>query len=378
MKLVLHIGTGKTGTTSIQKFFVDNSRKMLEQGIFYPVKRSVVPNHILLPAGFVKQGSIEIPRNRFYLDSVYEFNKDYQKFKFSLDRELEKHKPIVLVLSAEQLFRDFSNKSAISLKDFLEPYFDEITVVAYVRDPASDYASRISQHIRTGILMSPPALRNVRAVLEYYESQFPGCVRVNAFEREQLVSGDVVADFISKYLPNQISIYDANKPDILNEGLPAELLLKLQEARLLLQPVGKRPTIETSGLMSEIVKRYMKHYSRKGSDKVFLKQEIKDYLENSAVDYVWLKDKYDVAFKCLDYKKIQNIENKFANYTLLSDVATINKSLPIRLNHIVPSISPVSIFFRTKFFIYVGQLMRFYGMYLQNTTLFRFLKRKLI
>jgi hypothetical protein len=375
MKLVLHIGSGKTGTTSIQKFFVNNSDRLLEHGVFYPVKRSVVPNHILLPAGFVRHGSIAIPRSRFYLDSFDRFKKDYQKFKRALDLQLQKHKPNVLVLSAEQLFRDFSDKSTISLKDFLKPYFDEITVVAYVRDPASDYASRISQHISTGILMQPPAVRDVRAVLEYYESQFPGCVKVNAFERKQLIEGDVVADFVSKYVPEATSIYIANKPTVYNEGLPAELLLKLQEARLSFQPVGKRPQIETSALMSRIIKCYLKLYSRKGSGKVTLKQEVKDYLESSAVDYVWLRDSYGVAFNSLDYEKIGNIESKFSNYILLSDVATVSRSSLATLSHIVPSMLPLASFIRTQYFIWVGQLMRFYGMYLENSSLIRFARK---
>lgn len=362
MRLVLHIGSGKTGTTSIQKFFVNNSDKLLEKGVFYPVKKSIVPNHILLPVGFVRHGSISTSHNRFYLDSFDRFKQDYEKFKCALDQELQRHQPDVLVLSAEQLFRDFSDKSIVSLKDFLKPYFDEITVVAYVRDPVSDYASRVSQHIRTGMLMSPPVVRDVRAVLEYYESQFPGCVRVNAFERAQLVEGDVVADFISKYVPEAKSLYIANKPSMLNEGLPSELLLKLQEVRLSFQAAGKRPHIATSVLMARIIKNYLKHYSLKGSEKVNLKQEVKDYLESAAVDYAWIREKYGVIFNSLDYDKIGVLENKLSDSNLLSDVATVNQSALKALDHIVPSISPMATFIRTQCFIWSGKVTRFYRM----------------
>jgi hypothetical protein len=198
---------------------------------------------------------------------------------------------------------------------------------------------------------------------------------VNAFERKQLIEGDVVADFVSKYVPEATSIYIANKPTVYNEGLPAELLLKLQEARLSFQPVGKRPQIETSALMSRIIKCYLKLYSRKGSGKVTLKQEVKDYLESSAVDYVWLRDSYGVAFNSLDYEKIGNIESKFSNYILLSDVATVSRSSLATLSHIVPSMLPLASFIRTQYFIWVGQLMRFYGMYLENSSLIRFARK---
>lgn len=369
MKLVLHIGSGKTGTTSIQKFFINNSDKLLNHGVFYPVKRSIVPNHILLPAGFVRHGSISTSHNRFYLDSFDRFKKDYEKFKYALDQELQKQKPDVMVLSAEQLFRDFSDKSTVSLKDFLKPYFDEIVVVAYVRDPVSDYASRVSQHIRTGMLMLPPVVRDVRAVLQYYESQFPGCVKVNAFERDQLVEGDVVADFISKYVPEAMSIYIANKPSIQNEGLPVEILLKLQQVRLSFQPEGKRPQIATTVLMSRITKNYLKHYSQKNSGKVILKQEVKDYLESSAVDYVWLRDTYGVTFNSLDYERVRETENKLSHYTLLSDVAIVDQSSLAALNYIVPSVSPMASFIRTQCFTWAGQVMRFYRMNIKHSPL---------
>lgn len=36
-KLILHIGTEKTGTTSIQKFLNLNKDELLNEGIFYPM-----------------------------------------------------------------------------------------------------------------------------------------------------------------------------------------------------------------------------------------------------------------------------------------------------------------------------------------------------
>jgi len=366
MKLVLHIGSGKTGTTSIQNFFVRNAKELSEKGVLYPVSKSVAPNHILLPAGFVRENSIPIPHNRFYLDNFNKYKEDFSRFMQALDHDIEKQRPDVLVLSAEQLFRDFSAVSALDFSALLQPYFDEITVVAYVRDPVSDYASRISQKVRTGSLMFPPAVREVRSVLEYYESQFPGCVHVNAFERDQLVNGDVVFDFVTKYVPEALGTLQAKKLPSYNESLPVELLLKLQEQRLRFQPEGKRPAIETSAFISVMTKRFSKAYPAQKNGKLKLKPKVEDYLRQSALDYRWLRDQYGVTFNSLDYEQMRSTESSFANCTRLSEVALIDEASSTKLDHIIPPVSAFANYVRTKRYIVNCQLMRIYRIFLAS------------
>lgn len=376
MKLVLHIGSGKTGTTSIQNFFVRNADKLKEVGVLYPVNKSVAPNHILLPAGFVKHDSISIPHNRFYLDDFDKYKNDSIRFMHALDSDIRKTSPKVLVMSAEQLFRDFSEVSAIDFSEFLAPYFDEIIVVAYVRDPVSDYTSRISQKMRTGGLVFSPVVRNVRSVLEYYESQFPGCVRVNAFERDQLTDGDVIRDFVSKYVPEALGLLNTNKPSIYNESLPQELLFCLQQARIQYQPVGIRPEIKTSAFISVMTKNYMKTHAAEKSSRLKLKPEVEAYLQASADDYFWLKNKYGVTFKNLDYESIKLPQETLGNCTGLSDIVLMNESSLAVLDSIIPSNSAISCFLRTKRYILFCQVMRLYRIFVARSWLGK-LKRKL-
>lgn len=375
MKLVLHIGSGKTGTTSIQNFFVSNAEKLKDVGVLYPVNKSVAPNHILLPAGFVRHNSIPIPHNRFYLDDFDKYQNDFIRFKHALDNDIKRTQPKVLVLSAEQLFRDFSEVSAIEFSEFLAPYFDEIIVVAYIRDPVSDYTSRISQKMRTGGLVFSPVVRNVRSVLEYYESQFPGCVRVNAFDRDQLIEGDVVTDFVSKYVPEALSLLNANKPSSYNESLPQALLFCLQKTRISFQPAGVRPRIETSALISVITKNYMKTYSAGKNDKLKLRPDVDAYLKASAADYLWLKSRYAVVFKNLDYENINLPQESLSSCTGLSDIVIMNDS-SVTLDNIVPSVSVIANFVRTKRYVLYCQLMRVYRIFIARSWLGK-LKRRI-
>jgi len=376
MKLVLHIGSGKTGTTSIQNFFVRNAEELSANGVLYPVNKSVAPNHILLPAGFVKNNAIQIPHNRFYLDDFNKYKDDFVRFMRALDADIKEQQPAVLVLSAEQLFRDFTEVAELGFAEFLKPYFDEIAVVAYVRDPVSDYASRISQKVRTGGLMFPPIVRDVRSVLEYYESQFPGCVHVNAFERDQLVNGDVVFDFVTKYVTQALSTLQAKKLPSYNESLPVELLLKLQEQRLRFQPEGKRPEIETSAFISAMTRNFSQAYPAKKNGKLKLKPEVEDYLRQSAIDYLWLRDQYGVTFNSLNYENMKTTESSFADCARLSEVAVVDEASLVQLDHIIPPVSAFANYIRTKRYIAKCQLMRLYRIFLACGSLGQ-LKRKL-
>lgn len=362
MKLLLHIGSSKTGTTSIQNFFVSNADKLLEKGILYPVKNSVAANHILLAAGFVRHNSIPIPHSRIYQENFDKYKSDFIRFKKALDKDIKNFKPKLLVLSAEQLFRDFSRVSAIQFSDFLRPYFNEIEVVAYVRDPVSDYTSRAAQQIRTGKLMRTPAVRDVRSVLEYYESQFPGCVRVNAFDREKLFDGDVVADFLTKYAPEAMDIYKASQPVVYNESLPAELLLELQEARLRIQPTGFCPKMKVLAELSRISKHFRDTHNVKTIDKLRLKPEIENYLTQSATGYLWLKDRYGITFKNLNYELIKPTEERYSDYTRLTDIAVVAEQPKTQLGFRSPVISIFSSCYGAMRYTFHWSWIRFYRM----------------
>ncbi len=44
MRFVIHIGTHKTGTSSLQTFCVANRRTLLDQGIYYPTNKYASQN----------------------------------------------------------------------------------------------------------------------------------------------------------------------------------------------------------------------------------------------------------------------------------------------------------------------------------------------
>ena len=55
MKIILHIGNYKTGTSALQNFLYKNRQKLMEYGIYYGNTWEVVHNHAGLALGILKE-----------------------------------------------------------------------------------------------------------------------------------------------------------------------------------------------------------------------------------------------------------------------------------------------------------------------------------
>ena len=321
MRLILHIGSSKTGTTTIQQFFCRNQSVLLEQGVFYPVKGNHMAHHVLMPASFVQKEKYTLPNNRFYMGNSKRYWSSFQVFWTNVLNDIDKHKPHTVILSAETLFHDFSGISERPLADFLGQYFDDIQVVAYIRSPASDYKSRLAQQIRTALIPIYPQARSIRSVIEYYESQFPKAVNLYPFEKKQLVDGDVLKDFLTNNVPEVLHLIRTDTLQLKNTSLHPALLQRLQRVRLFVQPDKELPNIMTNALVVWFAGTYA-DYNRKQSQggSMELKVDINDYLQSSAVDYKWLKETYNVSFSDLDYSKIKEKKNPYTELVFLEDI----------------------------------------------------------
>jgi hypothetical protein len=323
-KLILHVGHGKTGTTSLQHYLYNNSTELLDLGYLYPTKKSSRENHALLPAGFV-QGEAFKTTNSAYMDGFRRFEQDFQRFWKALLTDIERYSPHTVVLSAEQMFRDFSELSRISMANFLNQYFSSIEVVAYVRSPGPDYLSRLAQRAKTGNQFPELKARKIRKVLEFYEGQFPGCVQVRPFDRKQLLEGDIVNDFISRYLPEALPSLQQVKSSLANTSLPWPLLRGLRELRLRAQPKVATVSFSTKARLSVAAIDYARLHPKKQKYEVRLQPDVEDFIRCSAVDHLWLKERYGVVFADLDYTRIGIVQSPFSDDEPLERIVDFSK-----------------------------------------------------
>ena len=123
-KLYLHIGTHKTGTTSIQKFLARNRNKLLDLGYLYPlsgrVKALSIAHHKL------SWGVMRAKRFRRVTGRWEELGQEWKK----LHKEIANEKKENVIISAE----DFSNLNAntiSALQKRLSRY--DTKIVIYLR-----------------------------------------------------------------------------------------------------------------------------------------------------------------------------------------------------------------------------------------------------
>jgi len=168
MKCYLHIGTEKTGTTSIQLFFSDNRTLLAEKGYYY-LESLGLPHNKFLPLAAINLSRRYGLTKKLKLitdDELLEFQKNIQ---LRLKNEVEKLPHYAKVIcSSEHIQSRLTTVEEIErLKIILnEVGLDDITVIVYFRNPSKTANSLFSTSIKGG-----ETLRNVPPPTEeYYEN----------------------------------------------------------------------------------------------------------------------------------------------------------------------------------------------------------------
>ena len=214
MDLVLHIGTEKTGTTSIQEFLKKNRDKLRKKGVYIPQSPMVGNgNHRWIPL---------IASNDNYSD---EFAK-IQNFKSLEDRKERVNKKRLelidecrnaaascktLIFTSEHFQSRLSGIEEIQrLKKLVEKLASSIRIIVYLRDPLKTAVSLLSTAIKGGLtwvgLPSPKQqyiekICNHAQIIRLWQECFPDAeIIVRRFEKSVLKKEDVVIDFCSQVI----------------------------------------------------------------------------------------------------------------------------------------------------------------------------------
>lgn len=205
MVLYLHIGTEKTGSTSIQRFFAANRERLAANGILYPSAPGRA-NHLALAGLAHKKPGGEIWR-KLKIESEDDYKSFRAELRSNLAAELASHAGEKTILSNEHCSSRLKSTAEIEdLRLFLSEFFDDIRVVVYLRRQDDFFVSTYSTAIKTGhteplALPQPHKLANrydYWDLLSRWAAVF-GRERLicRKFERESLAGGDVVRDALA-------------------------------------------------------------------------------------------------------------------------------------------------------------------------------------
>lgn len=205
MELFLHIGTEKTGTTSIQHFMAHNRSLLQEQGVLYPRSPGKL-NHIGITALAQDYGRGEL-WEKLGITTLTNRDQYASELERSLEAELAGYPFTKVVLSNEHCSsRLMSDAEVDTLRKFLQRLFSRIRVIIYLRRQDDFVISTYSTGIKSGRTdpFEVPRKRRIIGRYDYWDllnrwSRTFGKENIlcRKFERTSFAFGDLIADFLT-------------------------------------------------------------------------------------------------------------------------------------------------------------------------------------
>ncbi|WP_238367970.1 hypothetical protein [Mesobacterium pallidum] len=211
-KLVLHIGTEKTATTSIQDFVYANRAPLAEHGVQLADGLGV-PNNQKIAAYFQNQIDDYMKDRRIY--TMHEKDAYFDGFDDEMRREFAAllEKGSTVFITSELLHSRLNDQDSIdSLAAFLRSIFDEIKVLCYIREQSALATSFYSTTVKAGNTddfdtflapIGPDAhYYNYEQFLAKWEHAFGiDALRVKIFDRDRLYDGNILKDVVHETIP---------------------------------------------------------------------------------------------------------------------------------------------------------------------------------
>lgn len=208
MKLLLHIGTEKTGTTLLQQWLYANKAALSQQGVFLSDLMGK-PNNRKLVAYFM-QGMDDFMK-REKIRSAAEKAQYFQGFEDSLVAEIAQARQShdVMIISSEHFHSRLVGQGEVeALAAFLSRHFSEIKVLCYFREQASMRESLYSTGLRTATTTALDAFDAGADEDRYYYNFFRIATRwsevfgraacdFRIYDRAAFAEGDLRRDFLT-------------------------------------------------------------------------------------------------------------------------------------------------------------------------------------
>lgn len=204
-----HIGTEKTGTTSIQACLAANRAKLLTRGILFPAIFGPKANHFMLAVYGQNDDKVDDLRRTIGVTTPAAIRQQRLNLEEGFSAEVGKASGArTLLLSNEHCHSRLITREEIQrVHDLLSPYCERFQVIVYLRPQHELALSRYSTHIKLGGLPGSPfpvvdrfaPYYNYNQLLMRWGKVFgDDSLKPRIFSRSELVGGDVLADFLAQ------------------------------------------------------------------------------------------------------------------------------------------------------------------------------------
>lgn len=205
MKLTLHIGTEKTGSTSIQRALAARREELLAYGILYPYLFGS-ENHMELAVAAMGLR----PDDTLQMLETARSGLDYHAYTaaltYRLHEEIAAARVSHLLISNEHCHGRLDNLESVRrILEIVDQPIEQVEVIVYLRRQDRMAISMHSTRLRDGgtgeilpTLDPLPAYFDFHRLMSNYAEVFGvASLRPRLFEADRLVNGDVVADFFA-------------------------------------------------------------------------------------------------------------------------------------------------------------------------------------
>lgn len=307
-QLILHIGHPKTGTTALQRGYLHQRKALAERGILYPFLNKESDRHSALTPALI--GKDFVPGDVAFFpqwpgDDVIGQSRHMWA---DVQAQIAAHEPHTVVLSGEGFFTLQRRWQMEEMCKVLQPVFDKITVVAYLRSPQARFLSLYQQGLKTAGSRQPLYARAYMPVLSVWNRYGPGELKLHVFDRKQLIGGDVAEDFATRYTPDGLDLIQARGERELNQSLSAEAMAVLES----LNDRVEGMTPEESRLAWTPLREIMLRLDRTvpGYTRPRLLAEANDLIQRRSMDLRWLREDHGITFDDVDYRIVSTEESE--------------------------------------------------------------------
>jgi len=229
--LTLHIGTEKTGSTSIQRFLAKNRARLREAGVLFPVAPGL-DNQKALTAIAEENTEDSALQEIFDIRTKSDLQRFRQDLRQKLRKELREGGCSHVVMSNEHCSSRLRDHSQVDfLRTFLSEFFDRIRILVYIRRQDDFLISTYSTMVKTG-RTNPIHVPSAKGQLRRYDhwdllsrwAEVFGRENIicRKYDRSELVDGDIIKDFGAQAGVPTTPEYE--RPVMTNESLDAEAL----------------------------------------------------------------------------------------------------------------------------------------------------------
>ena len=307
MKFCIHIGVEKTGTTSLQSFFLNNFDYFASKGVIYPKsildgvshrKLVFLANRISHEDDFSRLNSLPPGDERQNI-------KDTILSEFRSEISSVHPDSTILIISEHFSSRLQCSEEVECLLSILSEFSTDISLHLYIRDPLDAALSSMSTRIKSGRnKVRLPVPRNTikfdarssvskwdyKLLINRWQSVFES-VNVHLFDKSEFLNHDLIHDFCHRALGIDISDKNIIAPDKnLNVRLSHESLILLAAIN------GLIPKFNEDGSLNQrwkgIAHFFESHLSDFGSSYIATPDQIIAYASYYQNSNEWVRKKF--------------------------------------------------------------------------------------